>query len=285
MPTFDEHQIRSFAGRIDHCEGVAYGPDGFLYCGGYAGQVYRVNLETGDYDQYHQLAGGRLLGVALDADNNLYGCDAYRSWIVKIAPDGRESVYARGTADQPMRCPNWLVFDRAGNLYVSDSGDWEHRIGRVWKVVPGGEAEVWFDGSLFTPNGMALDAAEQKLYVIDTFDLCVHAIDIGEDGRPGAVEKVIEMPRTMLDGLAFDAQSQLWLVCHRPDALYRLDLATRRAELFVEDWRGEYLRGPANLVFAGPNRDVMITSSLDNGCLYRIDAGIPGQALNYPHLS
>jgi gluconolactonase len=33
------------AGGFDHPEGIAWGPDGFLYAGGEAGQVYRVGLD------------------------------------------------------------------------------------------------------------------------------------------------------------------------------------------------------------------------------------------------
>lgn len=285
MPTFDEREIRPLASGIRHCEGIACGPDGYLYCGGYFGQVYRVNWATGEYRQYHQIDGGRLLGVALDADGTLYGCDCNHARIVAIAPDGAERVYAAGDADRAMRTPNWLVFDRAGNLYVSDSGDWEHRIGCIWKIAPGGRSQLWYTGDLFTPNGMALNATGDLLYVIDTFDGCIHAIPIHADGSPGVAERLVTLPRTMMDGLAVDAAGDLWVACHRPDALYRLALPSRRVELFVEDWRGEYLRGPTNLVFAGPGRDSIVTSSLDAASLFRLDAGIVGQPLNYPQLA
>ncbi|MFH1567121.1 MAG: hypothetical protein ABIL09_03915, partial [Gemmatimonadota bacterium] len=92
-------------------------------------------------------------------------------------------------------------------------------------------------------------------------------------------------PRHVPDGIAFDAAGRLWIACHRPDAIYCFDLETRRLELFVEDWMGESLRGPTDVAFAGPDRDIMLAASLDNLCLHRLDGtGVVGQPLHYPEL-
>ncbi len=78
---------------------------------------------------------------------------------------------------------------------------------------------------------------------------------------------------------------RLWIACHRPDAIYVFDLESKRLELFAEDWRGEKLRGPTDVSFAGPNRDILLAASLDNLVVHRFDnTGVHGLELNHPNL-
>jgi sugar lactone lactonase YvrE len=93
------------------------------------------------------------------------------------------------------------------------------------------------------------------------------------------------MPRHIPDGIAFDEAGRLWIACHRPDAIYVFDLQSRRLELFAEDWRGEALRGPTDVAFAGPDRDILLAASLDNLVVHRFDnVGVRGLRLNNPRL-
>ena len=39
--------------------------------------------------------------------------------------------------------PNYLVFDKKGNMYVSDSGVWKKDNGKIYKIKANGECEVW----------------------------------------------------------------------------------------------------------------------------------------------
>src|SRR3954447_18267664 len=88
---------------FDHPEAVAWGPDGFAYAGGEAGQLYRFPLDGGTLQEVARLEGGFLLGLAHDADGNVYACDDRSRCVHRIAPDGRISVYSSGGVDQPMR--------------------------------------------------------------------------------------------------------------------------------------------------------------------------------------
>jgi gluconolactonase len=57
---------------LDHPEAVAWGPDERIYAGGEDGQVYRLGLADRSCDQLAKVEGGFILGLAHDADGNVY---------------------------------------------------------------------------------------------------------------------------------------------------------------------------------------------------------------------
>ena len=79
------------ASGLDHPEGVATGPDGTLWAGGEAGQVYRIDSEAGTATEVAN-TGGFVLGIAHDAAGRLYLCDAGRQAILRVDPRSGESA-------------------------------------------------------------------------------------------------------------------------------------------------------------------------------------------------
>ena len=272
MPRFDNGKIVHVRG-VDHPESLAVGPRGELYTTGTGCQVYRVDV-----------AANRCLGQAVDAAGNLYCAETGLGAVVKITPDGAVSTYATGPEGRPFLCANYPAFDRRGALYLSDSGDWSGAVnGRLYKIGPGGGTRLWYPGAIDTPNAIALDAAERYLYLVETFGAGIARVAILDDGSAGRFERVLHMPRHVPDGIAFDERGRLWIACHRPDAIYVFDLESRRLELFAEDWMGEALRGPTDVAFAGPDRDILFAASLDNLVIHRFDGvGVRGLQLNHP---
>ncbi len=271
---------------VDHPESISVGPRGEAYTTGTGGQVYRLDLETNAAEQFASTAPRRMLGQAVDAGGNLYCADTTGK-VIRIAPDGTETTYATGPGGRAFLCTNYPAFDRDGNLYVSDSGDWSDQInGHLYKIPPdGGEARLWYPEPVDTPNAIALDADERFLYFVETFGSSIARVAIEPDGSAGAFERVVHMPRHIPDGIAFDEDGRLWIACHRPDAIHAFDLASRKLTLFAEDWKGEKLRGPTDVAFAGPNRDILLAASLDNLVVHRFDnTGVCGLQLNHPRL-
>lgn len=280
---YDLHRIIHLRG-VDHPESISVGPRGEAYTTGTGRQVYRLDLENNSGVQF-AATPNRCLGQAVDAAGNLYCADCVAGEILRVSPSGQIARYATGPDGQPFQCTNYPAFDRGGNLYVSDSGDWSDRVnGRLCRVRPGrGQAEVWYPEPVDTPNAIALDATEEHLYFVETFGAAVARVAIRPDGSAGRFERVVHMPRHVPDGIAFDDQGRLWIACHRPDAIYVFDLDTRRLELFAEDWRGEALRGPTDVAFAGPTREILLAASLDNLVVHRFDeVGARGLRLNHP---
>lgn len=272
--------------RVDHPESISVGPDGTAFTTGTGGQVYRLDLTNNLAIQFASTAPRRILGQAVDADGNLYCADTTGK-VIRIPPQGEETVYATGPHGSAFLCTNYPVFDRHGNLYISDSGDWSETInGHIYRVRPGGgHAELWFQEPVNTPNALALDAEEKFIYFVETFGSGIARIAIRPDGSAGGFERVLHLPRTVPDGIAFDEDDRLWIAFHRPDAIWIFDLQTRHLELFAEDWRGTALRGPTDVAFAGVNRDILLAASLDNLVVHRFDGiGVRGLRLNNPKL-
>ena len=282
---YDKNDIVHIAG-VDHPESIGIGPQGEVYTTGTGCQVYRVDLVSNTAEAFAQTPQ-RCLGQVVDADGNLYAAHAGGGEVLKITPEGNVSEYAKGPGGCDLVCANYPAFDRAGNMYLSDSGDWSGEpSGALLKIPPGGGiAQRWYSEPVDTPNAIALDADEGYLYFVETFGAAIARVAICPDGSAGGFERVVHMPRHVPDGIAFDTQGRLWIACHRPDAIYVFDLESRRLQLFVDDWMGEALRGPTDIAFAGPDRDIMLAASLDNLCMHRLNGtGVQGLVLNHPRL-
>ncbi|MCC6944378.1 MAG: NHL repeat-containing protein [Thermomicrobiales bacterium] len=269
----------AFVEGLDHPEGVATGSDGALYAGGEAGQVYRVSLD-GTFKEIGS-TGGFNLGLCLDASDNVYVCDNWAHVVKKVAPNGTVTTYSSGAPNRPMKTPNYPVFDAAGNLYVSDSGDWNANNGCVFRVASGGETEVFTTAVSAFPNGICLHPTGSHLYVVESQTSSVVRVEIGADGSAGAAEKVVELPHNVPDGVAFDEAGNLFISCYSPDVIYRLTPAGE-LDLLAADWERVTLAAPTNLAFCGPERKTLVVGSLGRWHLSKATMDIPGARLNYP---
>ena len=279
----NEKDISVFLDGLDHPEGVTWGPDGFIYAGGEIGQIYRINIETKDVQELGR-TNGFVLGMALDAKNNIYACDATNRSVYKITPEGSISAYSTGTIDNPFGTPNYPAFDIDGNLYVADSGDWEANNGCIYKIDSKGETRVWDTRLAQFPNGLCLGPDGDYLYVAMSLnEPRVARVKIESDGSAGDTETVVELPNTVPDGLAFDSQRNLYIACYRPDRIYRLS-SSGNLEILGEDFQGTLMAAPTNVVFCGPNLGRMLSANLGRWHLTEYQVGINGLPLNYPDL-
>lgn len=272
----------AFVDGLDHPEGVTWGPDGHVYAGGEAGQIYRVSLETGDLEQISS-TGGFLLGVVTDGDANVYSCDMGKQAVTCTTQSGETTVYSSGSSDRPMICPNAAVFGADGTLYVSDSGDWQADNGCIWMIHPGGEAELLTDEIRGYSNGIAIHPIDGSLYCVESLRPAITRIPLGSDGRAsGPAEIVLPLtPEIIADGIAFAGNGSLLISCYTPDVIYRLSV-DRKLSVFAHDPHHVTLVSPTNVAFAGPALTTLVVSSLGDRHLTRMEVDEPGAPLNYP---
>ena len=267
---------------LDHPEGVAWGPDGKVYAGGEAGQVYRIDLGSGQPETFAN-SGGFVLGMAHDAAGNVYACDQGRREVIRVTPAGGVTRYAGSTADQEMRVPNYPVFDAAGNLYVSDSGEWGKRDGFIWKVAPGGAGTVWDRQANGFTNGMCLSPDGQWLYVVESCPPLISRVAIRPDGTAGNREVVVELPRNVPDGVAFDQQGRLYISLYNPNIIYIFDKG--KLTTLYDDWEQLILVAPTNIAFGGADRKTLLIANLCGWNLATAAVDVPGIPVQYPTLS
>lgn len=110
--------VRTLATGLDHPEGIALGPDGLLYAGGEAGQVYRVDPATGDVEQIAKSEDGFMFGVCLDAEESIELCDAGRGAVLRVDPSGAVETWCAAAGGElfdagahPRRCDRCAVPD------------------------------------------------------------------------------------------------------------------------------------------------------------------------------
>ncbi|MBZ0301776.1 MAG: SMP-30/gluconolactonase/LRE family protein [Anaerolineae bacterium] len=268
---------------LDHPEGMAWGPDGKAYAGGEAGQIYRIDLEA-DTCQVFANTGGFVLGLAHDAAGNVFACDQGLRSVVRATPDGTVTTYSSGHAEQRMRVPNYPVFDRAGNLYVSDSGDWGAGNGWIWRIAPGGDAEIWDTQASGFTNGMCLGPDGQSLYVVESTPPLISRIPIQADGSAGSREVVVELPRTVPDGVAFDADGSLYISLYNPNIIYRYDPGGPLTVLY-DDWEQLMLIAPTNIAFGGSDLKTLLIANLCGWNIVTASMPVAGLPVQYPTLA
>lgn len=206
-------------------ESVAIGPGGKVYVS-----------ETGEYEKANDgyisiLEGDKLRRFASGLDDP-HGIKWYRDrlfvadnmgMVWRIDAQGNPERFVDAT-DFPRKITNFndLEIDQAGNLYVSDSGDWEGRGGVIYRVTPNKKISVVLtdedDWRLVSPNGLLMDGAG-KLLVVDYTTGILFRVDL--KGGSKTMEKVAA-GFGAADGLVRDARGRLILTNYAAHKVYVL---------------------------------------------------------------
>jgi gluconolactonase len=273
------HVAGGFSESLDHPECLAFDDQGRIFAGGEAGQIFRI---TGGVIEEYANTGGGVGGIALDADGNLYECNYGTAVVNRVTPDGQVTVYSRGSMEVPAVLPNFPVFDEVGNLYYSDSGEWDKANGRIYVVRPDTRTELLVPNYLHFPNGMALDSSGRWLYVIQSTASNVIRFPI-EDNRLGDPEIVLTLPTgTIPDGLAFSEVGNLYIACFDPDVIY-VQRPDGALDVVVQGCNPNILCGPANAAFCDDD-DSLYYSNHKGWSIASVPVGEKGMSLRYPSL-
>ncbi|WAS96326.1 SMP-30/gluconolactonase/LRE family protein [Nannocystis punicea] len=182
--------------------------------------------------------GTFMLGLKFGWDGYLYaGSGAFApepaaAFVWRINPiTGHTTEYA---ALDPLGFPNDLAFDDRGDLYVTDPF-----LGVIWKIDDDGDADVWLadpslEGDPVTPflpfhsfgvDGIAFDRWKRNLYVGNLDYGTIVRIPIECHGEPGEPEVWVDDYDKLAgaDGIAFDADGDLYVAVNGQDRLVRVD--------------------------------------------------------------
>ncbi len=279
---FSLGQFTTLVDGLDHPEGVAWGADGNWYAGGEAGQIYRIATD-GTFSQIAS-TGGFVLGLALDGSHNIYACDLFKNKVFKISASGEVDVYSEGSADRKFLAPNYPVFTDNGDLYVSSSGGFDEKNGCVFLIRPDGETIIASEAIDYFPNGMALSLDGREIYIILSNMPGIVKATIQADGTLGEALPVVDMPGTVPDGLALDAEGNIYIACYAPNKVFRYNVSGE-LELVADDWQSVVLSAPTNIAFGGQGMKYAVFGSLGRWHLSMIEMPVAGARLKYPVLS
>lgn len=225
-------------------EGIAIDAQGNIYATAmFAGEVLKIT-PAGSVSSYARIpgfagAGGAspqengLIGLAIDGEENIYALvaafpsDAAVNDVVgvwKIGRGGkRVELLARGKA-AGMVFPNFAIFDRHGNLFMTDS-----TLGIIYKISPNGTVVEFLRHPMLRAasdalvavgaNGLGFDQAGD-LYVANTFPRSkdgpepmrglIAKVAMNPDGTAGAISVFTDQV-TSPDGILFDAQGNIYV--------------------------------------------------------------------------
>lgn len=262
--------------QLDHPEGLAVHPDGSIWCGGERGQIYRLDADGRSLVEVAS-TGGFCLGMAFDATaERLYVCDLKHAAVFRLdTATGRIERFAHGAPGGAIRIPNYPAFGPDGALFVSDSHAFGDPGPGVWRIDADGRGELWYDRPVVFANGLAFDRSGTFLYVAETFDERVFRIPVRDDGSAGEREEVAALPGWLPDGLAFDAQGNLYVGCYEPSQVVRVD-PDGHVDVLYRDVTAHTLAHPTNVAFRGTT---LFTANLGRWHLTRIEVGVPGLGL------
>ncbi len=274
-PEIPIDRFEIFASGLDHPECCAFDRDGNLWAGGEAGQIYRIDA-SGKVESIASL-GGFCCGLAFSpVDHDLYVCVSGVG-VVRVAQDGENRVFATHADDHKIVAPNFLLFDRRGQLYVTDSGNWMKRNGFVLRFDSGGRGEV-LAGTFGYANGLALSTDERHLFMVESDSDSVLRFEIDMDDRLSRPEVYAEKVGRFPDGLALDADGNLYVCCYASDEIWRID-TDRKQSLLAHDRWAIRLGRPTNLAFGGKDFDEIYVANLGRYTITRAKLGINGQPL------
>lgn len=206
------------------------------------GQVMQIKVADGTVTPFGTVPPpppkkGFALGVQFDATGNLFVAvasfdPAYQAGIYKIpAAGGAATLFAK---DAAMTFPNGLVFNAAGDLFVTDSG-----AGAIFKITPAGVVTNWLTNPLITGDkaakcasglGFALGAngivqSGTDFYVTNTDKASMAKIAINADGTAGAVTDFVPTDCVSFggpDGLSVDADGTFLVASNGINSITRV---------------------------------------------------------------
>ena len=167
------------------------------------GVLYLADYETGvvekiDHDGTSSTVGSGFsspMGVATDADGNVFVADGGNNTVVEVAWDGTQTTLPFTGLSYPIG----VGVDAAGDVFVGDNLN-----NRVVELAPDGTQTTLPFANLHCPNGLAVDDAG-NVYVTSFCSAAVFKM------TPGGVQTTIGSGLSYPSGVDVDADGNVWI--------------------------------------------------------------------------
>lgn len=235
-----------------------------------------------------------LLGLATDARGDVYGAvqaaDPSVNGVWQFDASTGDATHLPGS--EAIQLPNGLAFGRRGTLYVTDSLQ-----GAIWRIPPGGEAEVWLQDELLTGDGSlglfiganGIAFRHDVLTITNTERRTLLSVAVLDAGSPGALDVRANFDEGFNpDGVQQDVFGNAYVAMNTQNAIVRVAQDGSQTELAS----GDPLDFPSSPAFGntrGDRRNLYVVNfsigelfGLPSGfgpALLRLNVAAPGQPL------
>lgn len=273
-------------------ESPAFNRKGDLYwvtVWGYKGfSLYKTNTKNGKSkgvkvtDPLNPTWAPAFVAIAFHKDGSLWAADFAGQKIVKIDTTTWTStdVITRPMTGMATFYPDDLVFDRAGNLYITDlQGDVTDPKGKVWRYGTDGKLTA-IASNLASPNGIALSPDGKELWFSEYHANRLIKAGLAPDGGVltfpyfSLIEVIANFSGPGLpDSLKVDKQNNVYQAFYKGGRLLVLDeYGETLAEVSLEGGSADY-RQTTNLVIKPGTRTAYLTAGGTGGArLYTFKA-------------
>jgi gluconolactonase len=262
-------------------EGPCFASDGTLFVSDLAhGRILRV--DGSGRIEVHFDYGGAPNGMAALPDGSLLIAD-YERGLLRLTADRRLTTLAARFRHEPFLGLSDLVIAQDGAVYMSDQGqsDLRRPAGRVFRWHPATGLEVLVEG-IASPNGLALNPAEDALYVAVTRANAVYRVPLRAGGSTGKVGVYLHLSGGTggPDGLAADRLGGLAIAHYGLGRVWLFDHRGLPAG-YIDIPAGD---GITNVAYGGPDRKSLYITDATTGSILIAEAPAPGLPL-YSHRS
>lgn len=196
-------------------------------------------------------------GLTLDTMGRLIACEHRTRRVTRKHADEVAVLAERYRGDR-LNSPNDVIVARDGSILFTDppyglregiGGPAEQELDfcGVYRLAPGSDELILLVDDFETPNGLALNGDESRLYVDDTVRGHIRVFDVTEDWRLSGGEVFAELSGDepgVPDGMKLDMEDNVyctgpggvWVYSPEGDLLGRIDMPEITANL---NWGGE----------------------------------------------